>query len=92
MKNSEKRQRSGSGRKDSDMQNVGLAITIPAVLAASVVVGGLLGSAADNWLGISPWGKLVGIFLGFATGVREMLRLLRRINKEISRSEGKKKP
>lgn len=74
------------------MQNVGLAVMIPAVLAASVVVGALLGAAADNWFGISPWGKLVGVFLGFATGVREMLRLLRRINRENSRNEGKKKP
>jgi ATP synthase protein I len=39
-----------------------------------VVVGVLIGWALDYWLGISPWGMIVFLLLGFAAGVLNVMR------------------
>jgi len=41
---------------------------------AGVVVGGGLGWLIDKVLGISPWGLIVFLMLGFAAGVLNVLR------------------
>jgi len=38
------------------------------------VVGALIGWALDHWGGISPWGLIVFVLLGFAAGVRNVMR------------------
>ncbi|HTZ03056.1 MAG TPA: AtpZ/AtpI family protein [Xanthobacteraceae bacterium] len=43
-------------------------------LVAGVVVGAGLGWAIDRWLGISPWGFIVFLLLGFAAGVLNVMR------------------
>jgi ATP synthase protein I len=43
-------------------------------LVAGVVVGALVGWAVDHWGGISPWGLIVFVLLGFAAGVRNVMR------------------
>jgi len=43
-------------------------------LVAGVLVGAFIGWAIDRWLGISPWGMLVFILLGFAAGVVNVIR------------------
>jgi len=43
-------------------------------LVAGVVVGAGLGWLIDRLLGISPWGLLIFLLLGFATGVLNVLR------------------
>jgi ATP synthase protein I len=43
-------------------------------LVAGVLVGALIGLALDHWLGISPWGLIVFLLLGFAAGVRNVVR------------------
>jgi ATP synthase protein I len=43
-------------------------------LVAGVLVGAGLGWALDRWLGISPWGLIVFLLLGFAAGVRNVVR------------------
>lgn len=42
----------------------------------SVLVGGFIGWAIDNWtgLGTRPWGLVVMLVLGFAAGVRRALQ------------------
>ena len=37
-------------------------------------VGALLGWMLDRWLGISPWGLIVFLMLGFAAGVLNVMR------------------
>jgi ATP synthase protein I len=39
-----------------------------------VVVGAGLGWLIDRWLGISPWGLMVFLLLGFAAGVLNVTR------------------
>ena len=47
------------------------------VLLFSVIalaVGALIGWLLDRWLGISPWGLIVFLLLGFAAGVLNVMR------------------
>ncbi len=50
--------------------------TIPLLLGVSPLVGLGMGYLLDRWLGTGMILKLVFTGLGFAAGVREMLRLL----------------
>jgi ATP synthase protein I len=43
-------------------------------LVAAVLVGAGLGWFLDRWLGISPWGMIVLLLLGFAAGVLNVMR------------------
>jgi ATP synthase protein I len=43
-------------------------------LVAGVLVGAFIGWALDKWLGISPWGMIVFLLLGFAAGVMNVIR------------------
>jgi ATP synthase protein I len=43
-------------------------------LVAGVLVGAVIGWLIDRWLGISPWGLIVFLLLGFAAGVLNVMR------------------
>jgi ATP synthase protein I len=43
-------------------------------LVAGVLVGAGLGWLLDRWLGISPWGLIIFLLLGFAAGVLNVMR------------------
>jgi ATP synthase protein I len=43
-------------------------------LVAGVLMGGAIGWLLDRWLGISPWGMIVFLLLGFAAGVLNVVR------------------
>jgi ATP synthase protein I len=43
-------------------------------LVAGVVVGAVLGWSLDHVLGISPWGMIVFVLIGFAAGVLNVIR------------------
>jgi len=43
-------------------------------LVAGVIVGALIGWLLDRSLGISPWGLIVFLLLGFAAGVLNVMR------------------
>jgi ATP synthase protein I len=60
-------ERSDAGRV-SALMSAGLAF------AFSVVIGVGGGLALDRWLGTSPWLLFGGLILGFAAGVRNLLR------------------
>lgn len=47
---------------------------LSAELVAGVLVGAMLGWLLDRWLGISPWGLIVFLLLGFAAGVLNVMR------------------
>jgi ATP synthase protein I len=38
------------------------------------VVGAGIGWLIDRWLGVSPWGLIVFVLLGFAAGVLSVMR------------------
>ena len=43
-------------------------------LVGGVLLGAALGWLLDRWLGISPWGLIVLVLLGFAAGVLNVMR------------------
>jgi ATP synthase protein I len=43
-------------------------------LVAGVVVGAGIGWLIDRWFGISPWGLMIFLLLGFAAGVLNVMR------------------
>lgn len=53
---------------------IGAAIRYSAEFAGGPIVGAGLGFALDKGLGVSPWGMVVFLALGFAAGVYNVLR------------------
>ncbi|PYU78044.1 MAG: hypothetical protein DMG51_19435, partial [Acidobacteria bacterium] len=63
--------------KAKDVSNqAAMAMELPFVLVAAVVVGGLFGYFLDHWLHTKPVFLLVLGGLGFYAGVRDVLRRL----------------
>lgn len=55
----------------------GRAMGASSALVASLLVGALLGLGLDRWLGTTPWFLLAGIGLGFAAGLRNVMRSMK---------------
>ena len=58
-----------------------LAFRFGGEFGAAVLVGALLGYGVDFLLHVSPWGLLIGVVLGFATGVVNVVRVASAYNK-----------
>jgi ATP synthase protein I len=71
--------------KDASNQ-AALAMELPFVLVAAVLVGGLLGYFLDRWLHTEPVFLLIVGGLGFFAGVRDVLRRLSGIGDGTKRS------
>jgi ATP synthase protein I len=63
----------GSGSR-SDPSALARGFRLSTELVAGVLVGAFIGWALDRWLGISPWGMIVFLLLGFAAGVVNVIR------------------
>ena len=73
--------------KAKDVSNqAAIAMELPFVLVAAVVVGGLLGYFLDHWLHTKPVFLLVLGGLGFYAGVRDVLRRLAGSGDGVKRS------
>jgi ATP synthase protein I len=58
---------------------LGQAVRIGTELLAALIVGGGLGWVIDTYLlDTSPWGLVLGLFLGVAAGVRNTYRAAQR--------------
>lgn len=64
------------------MRQVALALQLPMMLVAPVLVGAAIGYFADRWLRTTPIFMLVLVVLGFATGVRDILKSLSKEEKK----------
>jgi ATP synthase protein I len=63
--------------KVKDVSNqAAMAMELPFVLVATVVVGGLIGYFLDRWLHTKPWLLILFGGIGFYAGVRDVLRRL----------------
>ena len=61
-------------RPTTDASGVARGLRFSTELVGGVVVGGLIGWFLDRWLGISPWGFIVFVLLGFAAGMLNLMR------------------
>jgi ATP synthase protein I len=66
--------RQPSERPASDPSAIARGFRLSAELVAGVLVGAGIGWLLDRWLGISPWGMIVFLLLGFAAGVLNVMR------------------
>jgi ATP synthase protein I len=57
-------------------QQYAMAMELPLVLVGTILVGGFLGFFMDRWLHTKPIFMIVLGILGFAAGLREVLRRL----------------
>lgn len=57
---------------------IGIYMTIPFILAVPPVMGWLIGSWLDKYFNTIPWITYVLIILGFAAGIREFYRILKK--------------
>ena len=66
---------SGPGqRPTADPSAIARGFRLSTELVAGVLVGAAVGWVLDRWLGISPWGMIVFLLLGFAAGVLNVMR------------------
>jgi ATP synthase protein I len=61
-------------RQTTDPSAMARGFRMSTELVAGVVVGAIIGWLLDRWLGISPWGLIVFLLLGFAAGVLNVMR------------------
>jgi ATP synthase protein I len=61
-------------RQTADASAFAVGFRMSSELVAGVLVGALIGWLLDRWLGISPWGLIVFLLLGFAAGVLNVMR------------------
>jgi ATP synthase protein I len=70
------------GRQASAMA---MGLRLSSELVAGVLVGGGIGWGLDRLLGISPWGLIVFLLLGFTAGVLNVMRSAGVIAKQSER-------
>jgi ATP synthase protein I len=61
-------------RPSTDSSAMARGFRLSTELVGGVLVGAILGWALDHALGISPWGMIVFVLLGFAGGVLNVMR------------------
>lgn len=65
---------SSGGKSGSDPSAIARGFRLSTELVAGVIVGAGIGWVLDRLLGISPWGMIVFVLLGFAAGVLNVMR------------------
>src|SRR5439155_25875522 len=65
---------SPDARPTSDASGIARGFRLSTELVAGVLVGAGIGWLLDRWLGISPWGLIVFLLLGFVAGVLNVMR------------------
>ena len=61
-------------RQSADASAYASGFRMSTELVAGVIVAAGIGWLLDRWLGISPWGLIVFLLLGFAAGVLNVMR------------------
>jgi len=61
-------------RPKVDSSAMARGLRLSTELVAGVIVGAAIGWVLDRWLGISPWGFIVFLLLGFVAGILNVMR------------------
>jgi ATP synthase protein I len=77
-----------AARLAGDMSGFARGFRLSSELVAGVIVGAVIGWVLDRLLGISPWGLIVFLLLGFAAGVLNVMRAAGVIPERTPRDKG----
>lgn len=78
----------GKAQPETETNNAwSVSVRYGSGFAGGVLVGTGLGWAVDKVFGFGPWGLLVGILLGFAAGLRNIMREAAAANDENAKRE-----
>lgn len=69
------------------LRQIGVATTIPFLLASGPLIGYFLGDWLDGKLDTGPYLMVGGVVLGLAASIRETIRLLRRLARMTEEDE-----
>ena len=70
-----------SESKEPSTSGMGHAFKMSTELVSAVVVGTIIGFILDNWFGTKPWLILLFFFLGVATGILNVIKSAKKMNK-----------
>ena len=76
-------------QRTSSVRGYGQAMRLSSEFIAGILVGAALGWAVDQLFGISPWGLIVFLILGFAAGVLNLLRAAKMVDDPAVRLDKK---
>jgi F0F1-type ATP synthase assembly protein I len=81
-----------TGKRDGfyrDFKQLAILTTIPIILLIGPTIGFFVGGWIDGKLQLYPWFTITFVFLGFAAAAREIVRLLKEVQKIADSSEKK---
>ena len=78
-----------TSQRTSSVRGYGQAMRLSSEFIAGILVGAALGWSVDQLLGISPWGLIVFLMLGFAAGVLNLLRAAKMVEDPNERFDKK---
>jgi ATP synthase protein I len=70
-----------------DESGASVAINMAAELLATVLVGGALGYLLDDYFGFTPFGLVIGLFLGMVAGIIGIKKINDNYQKNLQESE-----
>ena len=73
LKNSSKNKETNSG--------IGVAFKLSTELVSAVAVGTIIGFILDNWFGTKPWLILIFFFIGVITGIMNVVKSAKKMQK-----------
>lgn len=73
--------------REGDPSAIGKAMRLSSEFVGGIIAGGLLGWVVDRFAGTSPWGLIILLMLGFAAGVRNLLRASNMLGKTPDKPE-----
>ncbi|MCC0054824.1 MAG: AtpZ/AtpI family protein [Rhodobiaceae bacterium] len=81
-------ERQAGPRDGKANSGIGQAVKLSSEFIAGVVVGGVLGYTLDYFAGTAPFGLIVLVLLGFAAGVRNLVRASQRMGGSQTDNDG----
>ena len=76
-----KLKKKNSDNNSEPKSNIGTAFKMSTELVSAVAVGTIIGFILDNWFGTKPWLILLFFFLGVATGILNVIKSAKKMNK-----------
>ena len=68
--------------KDNQKSSFGKAFQLSTELVSAVLVATIIGFILDNWFGTKPWLIIVFFFIGVATGIINVIRSAKKMQKD----------